>query len=864
MATDFPFFDEQPGPEIREKLNELFALWEGAIGNIIKGDKGWSPLIRAVTSGDKVALQLYDWAGGEGPKPTQTGYLGAAGYVATIADAIDFRGPVGATGPANTLSIGTVETGAAGAAAVATITGTPPNQTLNLTLPRGATGAPNTLAIGTVATGAPGAAASAEITGTAPNQTLNLSLPRGATGNTGPANSLTIGTVTTNAAGAAATASVTGTAPNQTLNLGLPRGATGNTGLTPAITVGTVTTGAPGTSVIVTVTGTDAAPVFNFTIPAGANGTGTGDVNGPSTAVDGQLTQFNGTTGKLVKALALTGMLKFANGVPSVATAGTDYLAGPTSLLSGTDFDTIRTPGEYWVNTNAIAATCLNLPVPIGGALSVQVAGGGIGVGAIQTYTTHDPANRKIYQRSIAFSGGAWTAWGRIYTTVDRPSQLVGSVSTGSPGSTGRSATPVATFQAQANVTGAITFTAPAASADVMYLFSVKGREYQPAQIIEEVLSTHNSLVDGPWVALKRTSQSTRGFFVRMCYDSAGRPTLVLGDPTTVWSSPHIALELVMISQAGANEANLTGWTTALVTDFSSYTNLSANTNAAVTYGVANSASSATSAGTASVVNAQPMSSGQNLDVFVTNADYYVQTDAIAATIVNIPEPVAGALKIQVSTQTGGIQTYTTYFTGSARRIYQRARHAGVWGAWSRIYTTNDPPPGGMLKLSYVSRGTLRTTEGEFAMVDMLGLFQFEAASTEADDDESCFATATGRWLLKCPSFDLIEAWNLPRNAMLGGRVITGVINQTVATVAANITVGVTGSIPGVEPGDTIIGTPPGALGNTAASSSYISTYAYCNIAGTVVIALSNSSAAAITLNPKVVGNWAITVVKAN
>lgn len=46
-------------------------------------------------------------------------------------------GPTGATGPANTLAIGTVTNGSA----AATITGSAPNQTLNLVLPTGATGA---------------------------------------------------------------------------------------------------------------------------------------------------------------------------------------------------------------------------------------------------------------------------------------------------------------------------------------------------------------------------------------------------------------------------------------------------------------------------------------------------------------------------------------------------------------------------------------------------------------------------------------------------------------------------------------------------------------------------------------------------
>ena len=112
-----------------------------------------------------------------------TGATGATGATGST-------GATGATGPANTLSIGTVTEGAA----AATITGTAPNQTLNLVVPKGNTGATgatgpagpaNSLSIGTVTEGA----AAATITGTAPTQTLNLTLPKGNTGDTGPTGS---------------------------------------------------------------------------------------------------------------------------------------------------------------------------------------------------------------------------------------------------------------------------------------------------------------------------------------------------------------------------------------------------------------------------------------------------------------------------------------------------------------------------------------------------------------------------------------------------------------------------------------------------------------------------------------------------
>ncbi|MEI8020697.1 MAG: hypothetical protein WCH39_21015 [Schlesneria sp.] len=59
----------------------------------------------------------------------------------TFAIGVGQAGATGATGPANSLAIGTVTTLSAGASATATITGTAPTQTLNLGLPAGPTGA---------------------------------------------------------------------------------------------------------------------------------------------------------------------------------------------------------------------------------------------------------------------------------------------------------------------------------------------------------------------------------------------------------------------------------------------------------------------------------------------------------------------------------------------------------------------------------------------------------------------------------------------------------------------------------------------------------------------------------------------------
>lgn len=273
--ADYPFYDKQPGPERREKLNELYATWEAAIGGVVKGDKGWSPLIRAVADGERVVLQLYDWTGGQGTKPTQTGYLGATGYVSDISLAIDFRGPIGTQGnpgPANTLTIGTVSSGTN---ASATITGISPSQVLNLVLPKGDTGDQGQ---------------KGDIGETGPQGLKGDKGDKGDTGDTGAAATISVGSVTTGGAGTSASVDNSGTSSAAILNFTIPRGDKGEQGIqgvqglqgvagdAATIAVGTVTTGAAGTQVEVVNVGSPSAAVFDFTIPKGQDGAGAGDM----------------------------------------------------------------------------------------------------------------------------------------------------------------------------------------------------------------------------------------------------------------------------------------------------------------------------------------------------------------------------------------------------------------------------------------------------------------------------------------------------------------------------------------------------------------------------------------------------------
>jgi hypothetical protein len=62
------------------------------------GDNGWSPVFAVVTDSARRVLQVSDWQGGSGTKPTAGLYVGATGLEANIANGVDIRGATGADG----------------------------------------------------------------------------------------------------------------------------------------------------------------------------------------------------------------------------------------------------------------------------------------------------------------------------------------------------------------------------------------------------------------------------------------------------------------------------------------------------------------------------------------------------------------------------------------------------------------------------------------------------------------------------------------------------------------------------------------------------------------------------------------------
>ena len=129
-----------------------------------------SSIVEILTASDTVVEVAFGNVGGSAYEIAVAG-----GFVGTEADWLESLGST-VPGPPNSLTIGTVQEGAVPSAS---ITGTPPNQVLDLTLKTGATGPANTLTVGTITQIPAGGTPTASVTGTAPNQTLNLGLVDG-------------------------------------------------------------------------------------------------------------------------------------------------------------------------------------------------------------------------------------------------------------------------------------------------------------------------------------------------------------------------------------------------------------------------------------------------------------------------------------------------------------------------------------------------------------------------------------------------------------------------------------------------------------------------------------------------------------
>lgn len=74
------------------------AYWTEYLAAGTSGYDGWTPVLALVADGSRTVVQVIDWVGGEGTKPTAGLYVGPSGFVVDAADATNVKGADGTNG----------------------------------------------------------------------------------------------------------------------------------------------------------------------------------------------------------------------------------------------------------------------------------------------------------------------------------------------------------------------------------------------------------------------------------------------------------------------------------------------------------------------------------------------------------------------------------------------------------------------------------------------------------------------------------------------------------------------------------------------------------------------------------------------
>ncbi len=168
--------------------------------------------------------------------------------------------------------------------------------------------------------------------------------------------------------------------------------------------------------------------------------------------------------------------------------------------------------------------------------------------------------------------------------------------------------------------------------------------------------------------------------------------------------------------------------------------------------------------------------------------------------------------------------------------------------------------------IAFDDRDDLRAlvgTAGALRQVESLGFFTWAAASLEADDDETCFASTGGNWELVAVDPELANAWALDAVDSIEGRFadrfITGTFSMTLTSLAANTSSAFTCSVPGAAQDDHVIVTPGDTFGTSTADKANLHFVSYLDSPGSATISIRNSSASSASMTAS---TWTVMVIK--
>jgi len=181
-----------------------------------------------------------------------------------------------------------------------------------------------------------------------------------------------------------------------------------------------------------------------------------------------------------------------------------------------------------------------------------------------------------------------------------------------------------------------------------------------------------------------------------------------------------------------------------------------------------------------------------------------------------------------------------------------------------------------VITIAYDNRGDVRALSGAdllaWVAVEGLGLFQHFAGADEGpDDDETAFATASGYWLLICPSWDVVDAYTLAAEdyqetrltsaetrltsaESFTAKMFRATSTQSAFSLAINSSTTFTVTVTGAVVGASVIATPP-----SDPTLNEVTVSARVSAANTVTVYIGNASS---TLSGGFgAGDWQVTVI---
>lgn len=188
-----------------------------------------------------------------------------------------------------------------------------------------------------------------------------------------------------------------------------------------------------------------------------------------------------------------------------------------------------------------------------------------------------------------------------------------------------------------------------------------------------------------------------------------------------------------------------------------------------------------------------------------------------------------------------------------------------------------------VITIAYDNRGDVRSLSGvdlsAWVAVEGLGLFQHFIGSTDGpDDDETAFATASGYWVLVCPSWDVVDAYTLAAEdyqdtrlnsaetrltaaetrltaaELFTSKMFRATSTQSTVSVSINSSTTFTVTVTGAVVGASVIATPP-----SDPTLNEVTVSARVSAANTVTVYIGNASST--NSGGFGAGDWQITVI---